>query len=51
MFDYSGYREVERDNEGSGTCVRFSELHLRLKLTLFKQPLSYCLHSYNFVPT
>ncbi|MBN3944687.1 hypothetical protein [Nostoc sp. NMS9] len=40
MFDYSSYREVERDNRGSGTCVRFCELHLRLKLTLFKQPLT-----------
>ncbi|MEH1825334.1 hypothetical protein [Nostoc sp.] len=39
MFDYSSYREVERENEGCGTCDRFSELHLRLKLTLFKQPL------------
>ncbi|QFS44134.1 hypothetical protein GXM_01607 [Nostoc sphaeroides CCNUC1] len=39
MFDYSGYREVERDNEGYGNCDRFSELHLRLKLTLFKHPL------------
>ncbi|WP_157816369.1 hypothetical protein [Nostoc flagelliforme] len=39
MFDYSGYREVERDNEGYKTCDRFSELHLRLNLTLFKQPL------------
>jgi hypothetical protein len=39
MFDYSGYREVERDNKGYGTCDRFSELHFRLKLTLFKQPL------------
>ncbi|MCC5626400.1 hypothetical protein [Nostoc sp. CHAB 5715] len=41
MFDYSGYREVKRDNEGSGTCDRFSELHLRLKLILFKQPLRF----------
>ncbi|WP_138504388.1 hypothetical protein [Nostoc sp. PA-18-2419] len=40
MFDYSGYREVERDNQGSGTCDRFSELHLRLKLILFKRPLT-----------
>ena len=40
MFDYSGYREVERDNQGYETCDRFSELHLRLNLTLFKQPLS-----------
>ncbi|WP_138497725.1 hypothetical protein [Nostoc sp. PA-18-2419] len=39
MFDYSGYREVERDNQGFGTCDRFSELHLRLKLILFKRPL------------
>ncbi|MEH2242616.1 hypothetical protein [Nostoc sp.] len=28
MFDYSGYREVERDNESYGTCDRFSKLHL-----------------------
>ncbi len=39
MFDYSGYREVKRDNESYGTCDHFSKLHLRLKLTLFKQPL------------
>ncbi|MCW5314628.1 hypothetical protein GTQ43_12635 [Nostoc sp. KVJ3] len=39
MFDYSSYREIERENEGCGTCDRISELHLRLKLTLFKQPL------------
>jgi hypothetical protein len=28
------------ENQGSGACDRDLELHLRLKLTLFKRPLS-----------
>jgi hypothetical protein len=29
-----------RENKGFGVCDRTTELHLRLKLTLFKHPLS-----------